>query len=466
MTARRILANFFHLSLGELIARLVSFAAFAHLARALGSSDFGRLGFVMALGTYLLIPVLQGFDSVGIRDVARHPQLAARYAGNILAMRLLAALATWVLLGAAVFTLDLTPAMRWLLLLFGLTVFPSAASLKWAFQAAENNRPVALAGIVSQLIFAAGAFTVRGPEALLLVPVYAVAGDLAAAALLAAQFRRLYGSPRPAFETKLWRELFRESTPLTASTILGALLFNFDVLAIAWFQPASAVGLYTAVYKLITLLFAPLTLFQLSVFPSLSRAYASGADLRSAAAPVVRYLAAVFLPLPFAGLLMAGRTLEFLFGSEYLAGEAALQILLWSVPLMALRSFFRIILVSYNLQRLDLRTVLAGALTNVILDLILVPRLSILGAALATLASEAVILALSYYYLVNRVARVPLAAPCLRPLCAAGLMAAAAWRLSLAPFAAQAAAAAACYLAALFLLRGLEWREIAALYRG
>ena len=464
MTARRILGNFLNLSIGELIARLVSFAAFAHLARALGVTLFGLVGFVMTVVTYLLIPVLQGFDSVGIRDVSRAPHLVARYAGNILSIRLLSALATWLLLLASTMALGVPSELRTLLLVFALTLFPNAASLKWTFQAAENNRPVAIAGILSQVVFAAGAFTVRDPGSLLLVALYAIAGETVASAFLARQSFRLHG--RPGLDHTLWRTLFRESAPLTASTILGTLLFNFDILALAWFQPGSAVGLYTAVYKLITLFAAPLTLFQLSVFPSLSRAYVGGTDLGTAAAPVVRYLAAAFLPLPFAGLLMAGRTLGLLFGPEYTASDITLQILLFAVPLMALRSFFRIILVSYNLQRLDLRGILAGAMTNVALDLLLVPRFGTLGAAISTLSSEVVIFTMSYRYIWKRVARIPVAASCWRPLVAAAVMAAAARLLAPAPLVSQALAAGTCYIAALFLLRGLEWREIAALYRG
>lgn len=447
--ARRVLGNLFHLSAGELLARLVAFAAFAHLARVLGSTGFGRIGFVMTVVTYLQIPVLQGFDSVGMRDIARDRSLLRRYAGSILAMRLAAALATWGLVAAAVHS-----EIRPLLLLFGLTLFPQAASLKWAFQAVERNRPVAAANIVSQLVFAAGAFTIGGPPELLRVPVYVLAGETAASLLLGAGFVRWFGWPLPGLSARL----FRESLPLAASSVLGTLLFNFDVLALAWFQPASAVGLYTAVYKLVLLFATPLTLFQISMLPTLARA---DSNLERTAAPALRYLAVVFLPLPFAGFVVAGKLLTLVYGAEYAAGAAALQILLASLPWMAFRSLFRIILVSHHLQRLDLGTVLAGALTNMAVDLALVPHWGVVGAALATLSSELVIFTVSYYYTCRRVRALALARHCWRPLLAALAAAGAAMAVSSLP--AKLAAVGLVYLALVFAIRAVTWKEIASL---
>ncbi len=446
--AGRVLSNFFHLSTGELLARLLTFAAFAHLARVLGSIGFGRIGLVMTVLTYLQIPVLQGFDSVGMRDVARDRGLLRQYAGSILVMRLLAAVVTFAVVAVTVHS-----EIRPMLLLLSLTLFPQAASLKWAFQAVERNRPVAAANIASQLVFAMGAFTVAGPEALLRVPVSVLAGELVAALLLGVLFLRQFGWPLPGLSARL----FRESLPLAASSVLGTLLFNFDVLALAWFQPASAVGLYTAVYKLVLLFATPLTLFQISMLPTLAR---SDADLDRTAAPALRYLAVVFLPLPFVGLLVAPQLLTLLYGAEYAGGAAALQILLASLPWMAFRSLFRIILVSYHWQRLDLWTVLAGTLANMAVDLALVPRWGVVGAAVATLSSELVIFGMSYYYTWRRVRALAVVAHCWRPLLAAAGAAGAGMAVSSLP--AKLAAVGVVYLALVFATRAVTWKEIAA----
>lgn len=464
--ARRILFNFLNLSVGEAVARLVSFAAFAHLARALGASDFGRIGFVMTVVTYLLIPVMQGFDSVGIRDVARDRGRLPAYAGTILLIRLLSALVTWTALVATVTLAAPFPPAGRLVVLFGLLLFPNAVSLKWAFQAVEQNRPVAAAGIASQLVFAAVVFTIRGPEQLLLVPVYALAGELVAALALGASFVRRFGLPRPSLQANFCKELLRESAPLTASTVLGTLLFNFDILALGWFRSASEVGLYTAVYKLVLLFSTLLTLFQLSLFPTLARAYAEQKPLAPTASRVLRFVAAAFLPIPFAFGLMARPLLALLFGAEYAAGATALRILLWSLPWMALRSVFRIILVSYNLQRLDLRAVAGGAFTNIVLDLALVPWLGTVGAAISTLSSELAIFYGSYRAVWRQIEPIFVLRHFVRPWTASMVMFAAGCGLLGAPLAVQAASAGAVYLAALFLLRGVTWQEITALYRG
>lgn len=465
-SGRTIVRNLFNLSAGELIARLVHFAAFAHLARALGTTDFGRVGFVMTVVSYLLIPVMQGFDSVGIRDVARDHKRLREYAGTIVVIRLVSALVTFTVLVAGVTLTEPAPPMGRLLTLFGLLLFPNALSLRWAFQAVEQTRPVAVAGIVAQLGFAAGAFTIGGPDELLRIPLYALAGEAAGALLLAGTFVWQFGWFRPVLEGRFWRELWHESAPLTASTVLGTLLFNFDVIALARFQSAAAVGLYTALYKLVLVFAALLTLCQLSVFPALSRAYVQGRELAPVAFHVVRLVVAAFLPLAFAGGFLARRLIELLFGAEYAAGATTLQILLWSLPFMALRSVFRIILVSYNLQRLDLRAMTAGAVMNIVLDLLLAPRLSTVGTAISTLTSELVICYSSYRSVWRQIEPIYVMRHFLRPLLASFVMLIVGWVLAPAPLIVQAASAGAAYVAALMLVRGLDWKEIVALYRG
>lgn len=462
---RTIVRNFFSLSAGELAARLVHFAAFAHLARTLGTSEFGRLGLVLTVLSYLMIPVLQGLDSVGIRDVARDRTLLGRYAGNILTIRLLAAAATCGALAGALRWGGLDAVTRTLIERFSLTLFATAISVKWAFQAAEEGRAVAVAGIVAQLGFAAGAFTVRGPQDLLLIPVYLLAGEMAGSLALAAAFFRRFGPFWPQFRLRLWGVLLRESAPLAASTVLGTVLFNFDVLVLARFQPAEVVGLYTAAYKLVLVFATLLTLFQISLFPTLARAHGQRADLEGITGRVLRYVAAAFVPLSFAGLLLGPRLMEFLFGAEYAAGSTALKILLWSLPWMAFRSVFRIILVSWNLQGLDLSAVLGGAVTNVALDLLLVPRFGITGAAVATLCSEFVILFLSYRYVWRRVQPVYTLKHLLRPVMASGVMMACGWPLGAAPLAVQAAVLGVVYVGALVAMQGVTRQEIAGLFR-
>src|SRR5262249_36780925 len=207
-------------------------------------------------------------------------------------------------------------------------------------------------------------FFIRGPEQLSRIPLYLLTGETAGMLLLVVTFVIRFGWFRPVLDALFWKDLFRESAPLAASTVAGTLLYNFDVLVLARFQSTTAVGIYTAVYKLLLVFSTLLTLFQLSVFPALSRAYRDRQELGPVAFQVLRLVLAAFLPMAFAGLFLARPLIGLIFGAESLEGAGTLKILLWALPFMALRSVFRIILVSHNLQCLDLRAVTAGAVTN------------------------------------------------------------------------------------------------------
>ena len=76
------------------------------------------------------------------------------------------------------------------------------------------------------------------------------------------------------------------------------------------------------------------------------------------------------------------------------------------------------ILISINEQKLLLLLGATGLFSNVALNLILIPRYGFIGASLATVCSELLVLVAGYYLLTTKAVRFPLIAPALRPLLA------------------------------------------------
>jgi O-antigen/teichoic acid export membrane protein len=101
---------------------------------------------------------------------------------------------------------------------------------------------------------------------------------------------------------------------------------------------------------------------------------------------------AVTIPFVVGGVLIARPMMILIFGAQYQAGAGALQLLLFSLVLLAVHSATRSVFLT--MHRLGLETVIiaVGVLVNIGLNLYLIPRYGIEGAAAATIAGEAVIL--------------------------------------------------------------------------
>jgi len=75
---RRLAANLLYLLTGEFAAKLLTFASFSYLARLLGPQDYGFLEFTLAVMVFFTLPVDLGLGTYGAREIARHPDQAAR----------------------------------------------------------------------------------------------------------------------------------------------------------------------------------------------------------------------------------------------------------------------------------------------------------------------------------------------------------------------------------------------------
>lgn len=96
---------------------------------------------------------------------------------------------------------------------------------------------------------------------------------------------------------------------------------------------------------------------------------------------------------------LVGESLLSLFGNEYLNAKSMLEILALNIPLMFVGVYVNSILVLHNLQRLIFVRSLIGCITNVLLNLILIPHYGGVGAAVATLITMFFINVI--YYLVS-----------------------------------------------------------------
>jgi O-antigen/teichoic acid export membrane protein len=90
--------------------------------------------------------------------------------------------------------------------------------------------------------------------------------------------------------------------------------------------------------------------------------------------------------LQFAG----GPLVDLLFGPRFAASAPVLQIHIWAGVFVFMRALLSRWLLAEDLLRFSLVTHLAGAVINVALNLVLIPRQGAAGAAIATVVSYAV----------------------------------------------------------------------------
>ena len=97
------------------------------------------------------------------------------------------------------------------------------------------------------------------------------------------------------------------------------------------------------------------------------------------------------IPIVLGGLILGGELIPFLFGEQYLSSVLTFRILLLTILMGASAALIGNALISSGEQKVFAVYTTIGALTNVLLNVILIPRYGIVGAAIATILSQVLI---------------------------------------------------------------------------
>lgn len=404
---RRIARASVALLSGDAIARLLLFATTVYAARVLGPVSFGLVTFAQALLGYFILASDWGLSIYGAREIAREPQRAREAWRAISGMRLLVAGTLFV---AALLVLFVAHMDRRTQLVVGLTLaaaVPLAAMPDWAARGAGRMK---LAGLLSALqpglALVLVLALVRGPGSVAWVP----GARLIGAALAAVLGWALLGLPAPSLRPTAtpWLKEHGAARLLTSGGILmlastAVLVYNSaDQLILRGARGDQVVGLYGAAYRIIQLPMAALYTVTASAMPFLA------SMARDPAADTARAVRRLTVIAGLGGLVIAlglwgfrEPLLRLIYGDAYRSSAYALGILAFAVPLDFVISVKGTAYVAAGRERGTLLCVLLAAVTNVVANLIWIPRYGMVAAAWTTIASYAVLL-LAYALIMDR----------------------------------------------------------------
>jgi O-antigen/teichoic acid export membrane protein len=389
----RIWRSTFSLGFGEIAARGFSFVATVHVARVLGATNFGRVEFASAIVLYASAFATFGLDVVGTRHVAALPADARVLVRTIVGLRLLFASLAWAILLGLTFLVPRLAEIRPILLLTALVLLTEAVRLNWIFQGLERMKRVAAAGILGQALYAAGVFTLlRRPGEILRVPLLSAAGSAATTVVLAAVAWKSFSTlpaPRP---PGFARVLLREAAPVAATAVASLVVYNADVVLLGFLLDERHVGLYRAATRIAGVFSMLGASYTAAVFPSIARAAGERGRFSDTLSWAVRTSAVAWAAGAAVLLAAAPRLLKWTFGQTYQESVITLRLLLIAVAVVGVRAQYRHALIALKRAERNLPPTLWAAAVNVGLNLALIPRYGLRGAAIATIASETVML--------------------------------------------------------------------------
>lgn len=398
---RLVFKNFIVLAAGDGATRLLGLAATVYLARTLGSSDFGKISFVLAIVLAFSALASSGIGTWGTRGVARLNGSSNRLVGNILTLRAALLIVSYGALAALAYVLlefgDRETGL--MLFIFGLELLVLGLSLDWVFEGIQRMGYVSLRRVLRQVLYVGGVFLlVKSADNLVLVPVLYATSGLLSVLIILYLARRKALVPSLSTELTAWRSAFRGSLPITVSAMMILTYHTSDQIMLGIMRGSSDVGLYVAGAKLVVInTFLPLLLMR-AFFPSISQLYEQGTkeSLRNHMAHYVRGMSFLALPMAVGGILLADEIIGTLYGGAYTSSVLPLRILWIASVVSVFGMIYGQPLLAWDRQKSLMKAVMAAAVLNVVLNSVLIPLYGPAGAAGATVAAELIATTVSY----------------------------------------------------------------------
>ena len=386
-----ILESFVSLGGGVLLSRVVAFVGTAYLARTLGTYTFGIIGFATAVVTFLAFALRAGFEPIGSREVAREPGTASGLAAGVGLLRLVIAGVGLGFLALVAYFLNKPLEVRQVVFLAGLTLLPLALDPRWVYRGLARNRRAGISMVLAQAVYVATLLlVVKSPQQVFWVPLALVLGETVAVFYLALPLIRNWSGRAE------WRRawgVLRSSGYLVSSSLLDAFIRTTDIVLISLLLGEAQTGVYSAAYRVCFLITAIAGSLHWSYLPRLAQIARN--DLPAMRRMTERaFEAAGSLAIPFVvgGWILASPLLGALFGLEYAVGQDAFRLLLLGTGLFFLHGILFQVLVVFDRTRPELTIRGIAVVLNLLLNILLIPRYGIEGAACATVLAEFLIL--------------------------------------------------------------------------
>jgi O-antigen/teichoic acid export membrane protein len=190
-----------------------------------------------------------------------------------------------------------------------------------------------------------------------------------------------------------WKPLFVFCLPVAGSDVVHYLFRWSDTLLLSILRSAAEVGIYNAALRTTLLLSLLAVAINALYAPMIADHYHHRRyeRIQTILKTLIRWCLTLALPIVIAMCLLADQILS-LWGANFGAGSTALMLLAISQLLFIFSGLFAFTLLMCGRQYLEVTNVVFVTVLNIGLNLYLMPRYGITGAAIAMLLSQAVIL--------------------------------------------------------------------------
>lgn len=403
MKARSLKSNVILNGIRTLIAVIFPLITFPYVSRILQVENLGKVTFSSSIITYFSLIATLGISNYAIREGARlkgNKENLNNFSSEIFSINLISTIFSYVLLFISITLIPSFQDYSKLLIIQSSTIIFTTIGVDWIYSIYEDYFYITIRSVITQIVSLC--------LLLLLVKekndyyLYALVNVISSVG--SNIFNFFHSKKYCDLKFVINKNLIKHIKPILIifSTSIATIIYvNLDITLLGIWSGDYFVGLYSVSVKVYSIIKTFLASILIVSLPRLSFYIAENRneEYYKVLNKVLNLLVLILLPSALGMFLLSDEIIMLLSGSSYLPATNSLRFLCIGLIFSLLAWFISSsILLPFKKESSILKSTIIGAITNLLLNIILIPFFQQNGAAIATAIAEFIVLLISYFY--------------------------------------------------------------------
>ena len=386
------------LAVSNILFPLISFRYASHILMPEG---IGKVSFVTSVVAYFSMFAQLGIPTYGIRACAKvrdDREALSRTVHELLGINLFTDLIAYALLAVAVLCIPRLWEEKLLFGIISITILLNSIGMEWLYKGLEEYTFITVRSLIFKLIALVALFLlISQPSDYVKYGSITIFAASASNLLNFIHAHKYVNIRRPG--DCQWKRHLKPVLIFFSMACATTIYTNLDSVMLGFMTTDTDVGFYNAAIKVKVVLVGMITALGAVLLPRASYYIEKGKldEFRKISGKALHFILFIAPPVLVYFILFAKESIQFLSGDAFLPSILPIQILAPTILLIGLTNILGIqILVPLGKEKVVLKSEIAGAIVDLILNILLIPSLKASGAAIGTLAAEIVVFIIQY----------------------------------------------------------------------
>lgn len=391
---KSISKNYIYNTILKVLNIVFPMITFPYIARVLTASGVGKINFSLSIISYFILLSRIGIPMYGIRECAKYrdnKKKLTKTVQEILTINLASLLISIIIFYLILFNSDTLINYKDILLILSINIISTSLGMEWFYQAIEEYKYITLRNIFVKIISLILIFTLIRDKGDYNLYAFILVISVSLSYLYNFFYSRTYVNIFKKYSNYNFKRHLKPIFLLFAMSISVSIYTNLDKVMLGIFTNDESVGYYTSANKMIKVVVSLVTSLGTVLLPRMS--YYIENDLTEEINNLIdkslNFILLLAIPASVGIFVLAKPIILIFTGSGYIEAITTIKILSPVILILALSNLIGVqILLSHGKEKFTLISTSIGAITNFLLNLLLIPYFKHNGAAIATIVAE------------------------------------------------------------------------------